>query len=172
MNSLKQRRSIKPWKGLGIRAQNRWLTDLETADSVEAFSSEGSRALGNGSQKKKNYKSPGVLQTSAREVGGTVDSRQEFIIKGHPSMGVWCSNLKLLEGNSREVAMVLRRVEGMELTELQDRFHVVDEWLQGCLKTPGSVSSHVISHTDLNGVRTQSSCCLPNSVLSYSLIIL
>lgn len=78
----------KTMKRSGDQSPEQGLTDLETADSVEAFSSEGSRALGNGSQKKKNYKSPGVLQTSAREVGGTVDSRQEFIIKGHPSMGV------------------------------------------------------------------------------------
>lgn len=128
--------------------------DLKTVDSVEAFDSEGSRALRNGSQKnkikycKKPRHAAEQYFSYTREDGGMVDSQQEFVIKGHPSVRVWWPNLKLLEGNYREVAMVLRRVEGMELTELQDLFHVVDEWLQVCLKTSGSVTSRVISHIE------------------------
>ena len=51
----------------GDQSPKQVLVDLETVGSVEAFSSEGSRALGNGSQRNKikDCKSPGVLQNSA-----------------------------------------------------------------------------------------------------------
>lgn len=62
-----KKEEYKTMKRPGDQSLEQVLVDLETDVSVEAFSSEGSRALENGSQKNKiKYcKGPGVLQNSA-----------------------------------------------------------------------------------------------------------
>lgn len=152
---MKQRKEYTTMKRPRAQSLEQMAHGLENGWQTESILFWGQCSTGEQFLEKltiKYFKSPGVLQNSLSATQEKLEERvtadRSLIVAGHPSEGAWCPNLKLLQGNYREAAMVLRSVKGMELEELQDLFHVVDEWLQGFFKTLLSVITHETSHTE------------------------